>query len=134
MDPVWLTGDIVLALHDEASAEFGEMSGVRDTGLLESALAKPRNLIAYGDDPSLFDLAAAYCVGIARNHPFVDGNKRTAFLAAAVFLELNGYLMTPSEVEVVEKMVQVAEGKVDQANLANWFKRNAKRIRGRKQE
>ena len=129
MDPVWLTGDIVLALHDEASAEFGGPSGVRDTGLLESALAKPRNLFAYGDDPSLFDLAAAYCIGIAKNRRFVDGNKRTAFLTAAIFLELNGYLVEPSEVEVVDKMIQVAEGKVGQANLAIWFKRNASKKR-----
>jgi death on curing protein len=129
MDPVWLTGDIVLALHDEASAEFGGMSGVRDTGSFENALAKPRNLIAYGDDPSLFDLSAAYCIGIAKNHPFVDGNKRTAFLTAAVFLELNGYLIAPSESEVVEKMIQVAEGKIDQESLAVWFKRNASKKR-----
>ncbi len=131
MTPVWLSRADVLALHDEALAEYGGLSGVRDIGLLESALAKPRNLIGYGDAPSLFDLAAAYCVGIARNHPFADGNKRTAFLASVVFLELNGYLIAPSEVEVVEKIIQAAEGKADEVNLALWLKRNSSRKRGK---
>lgn len=131
MEPVWLTEAVVLALHDEALAEFGGLRGVRATGLLESALAKARNLVAYGDDPLLFDLATAYCVGIAKNHPFVDSNKRTAFLAAAVFLELNGYLIAPSEVEVVEKMIQVAEGKIAAANLSQWLKSNASPSPGR---
>jgi len=130
MDAVWLTGADVLALHDEALAEFGGRSGVREVGLLESALARPRNLSAYGDDRSLFDLAAAYCVGIAKTHPFVDGNKRTAFLTAAVFLELNGYVIAPSEVEVVEKVIQVAKGKVDEAKLALWFEGSASRKQG----
>ncbi len=127
MAPVWLTANDVLALHDEAMAQFGGSGGVRDASLLKSALAKPRNLIAYGRSPSPFDLAAAYCVGIARNHPFIDGNKRTAFLAAAVFLELNGYLIAPSEVDVVEKITQVAAGKMDQAELGLWLRANARR-------
>jgi death on curing protein len=131
MVPVWLSPADVLALHDEALVEFGGVSGVRDIGLLESALAKPRNLIGYGATPSPFDLAAAYCLGIAKNHPFVDGNKRTAFLAAAVFLELNGYVIAPPEVEVVENMIQVAEGKADEVNLALWLRRNASRKRRR---
>lgn len=131
MEPVWLTGADVLALHDEALTEFGGRSGVRSTGLLESALAKPRNLFAYGRAPTLFDAAAAYCAGIARNHPFVDGNKRTAFLAAAVFLELNGFLLAPFEAEVVETVIRVAEGKLDEHKLALWFKRNARTKLGR---
>ncbi len=92
-------------------------------GLLESALAKPLNLMAYGTDVSLFDLAAAYCSGIARGHPFVDANKRTAFLAAAVFLDLNGYEIAPPEADVVATMIQVAEGRFDQIRLCAWFKR-----------
>ena len=98
MDRVWLSKADVLALHEEVLTEFGGMNGVRHLGLLESALARPRQPTAYGNDPSLFKLAAAYCVGIAKNHPFVDGNKRVAFLAAAVFLDLNGYVINPSEV------------------------------------
>jgi death-on-curing protein len=127
MARVWLTEAVVLALHDEALAEFGGPSGVRDAGLLRSALAKARNLSAYGKHPSLFDLAAAYCVGIAKNHPFVDGNKRTAFIAAAVFLELNGYLIAPSEAEVVETIMQVAAGKLDAPKLARWLKHHARK-------
>ena len=127
MARVWLTEAVVLALHGEALAEFGGAGGVRDQGLLESTLAKARNLSAYGKNPSPFDLAAAYCIGIAKNHPFVDGNKRTAFLAAAVFVELNGYLIAPSEVEVVETIIQVAAGEIRAPELARWLKRNAKR-------
>ena len=125
MKPAWLTRDEVIALHDEALAEFGGRA--RDVGLLESALARPRNLAAYGDDPSIFNLAAAYSVGIARNHPFVDGNKRMAFLAAAVFLDLNGYEVTPTEVEVVDTMVRLAQGALGQKRLSIWFKNVASR-------
>jgi len=121
--PAWLTSPEVLALHAEALAEFGGAPGARDLSLLESALAKPLNLMAYGTDISLFDLAAAYCAGIARGHPFVDGNKRTAFLAAAVFLDLNGYELAPPEADVVVTMIQIAEGRFDQLRLSAWFKR-----------
>ncbi len=127
MDRVWLSAADVLALHDEALAEFGGLSGMRDAGLLESAVAPPRNLIAYGDSPSLFACAASYCVGLARNHPFLDGNKRTAFLTAAVFLDLNGYLIEPSEQEVVETIVGVAQHEIDEAAAAQWLKRNSRR-------
>lgn len=132
MDRVWLSQVDILALHEEVLAEFGGSNGVRDLGLLESALAKPRHLAAYGNDPSLFELAAAYCVGIAKNHPFIDGNKRVAFLAAAVFLELNGYMINPSEAEAVEMIVQVAQTKPDEAGLALWLKRHARRKRLRR--
>ena len=123
MKPTWLTNPEVLALHAEALAQFGGAAGVRDLSLLESALAKPLNLMAYGKDISLFDLAAAYCIGIARGHPFVDGNKRTAFLAAAVFLDLNGYEIGPQEADVVATMIQTAEGRLDQVRLSVWFRR-----------
>jgi len=121
--PAWLTSPEVLALHAEALAEFGGAPGARDLSLLESALAKPLNLMAYGTDISLFDLAAAYCAGIARDHPFVDGNKRTGFLAAAVFLDLNGFELAPPEAEVVATMIQIAEGRFDQVRLSAWFER-----------
>lgn len=127
MKPTWLTSEDVLALHDEAVAEFGGLSGIRDAALLESAIVKPVNLLAYGHNPGLFELAAAYCVGIAKNHPFVDGNKRTAFLATAAFLELNGYDLEPPEVEVVETMLQVAQGLLDRRRLAKWLAAAARR-------
>src|SRR5260370_36390080 len=96
---------------------------MRDISLLETALAKPLNLMACGTDISLFDLAAAYCTGIARGDPFVDGNKRTAFLVAAVFLDLNGYEIAPAEADVVTTMIQIAEGRFDQMRGSAWFKR-----------
>ena len=119
----------MLALHDEALAEFGGMDGLRDAGLLDSSLAKPRNLAAYRRRTSVFDLAAAYCIGVARNHPFIDGNKRTAFLAAAVFLDLNGYVIEPSEESVVETMLLVAEGSLSRARVSSWLKSCAKKER-----
>lgn len=123
MKPAWLTSLEVLALHAEALAEFGGAPGARDLSLLESILAKPLNPMAYRTDISLFDLAAAYCAGIARGHPFVDGNKRTGFLAGAVFLDLNGYELAPPEADVVATMIQIAEGRFDQVRLCAWFKR-----------
>ena len=127
MKAVWLTREDVIALHDEVLAAFGGRAGVRDVGLLESALAKPPNLADYGERPSLFDLAAAYCTGIAKSHPFIDGNKRTAFLTAAVFLDLDDYLLAPSEVDVVEQMVQVAEAGLERVALSAWFRSCAKK-------
>lgn len=131
MNPVWLSVADVLALHDEAMAEFGGAGGLRDAGLLESALARPRNRVAYGKRPTVFDLAGAYCVGVARNHPFVDGNKRVAFLVAAVFLDLNGYRLTAAELDVVETIGRVAEGRISETALSAWFKRNSRSKRGR---
>jgi len=123
----WLTRAEVIALHDEALAQFGGRGGVRDRGLLESALAKPRKLVAHGDTPSIFDRAAAYCIGIAGSRPFADGNKRTAFLAAAVFLDLNGYEITATEAEVVDTMIQVANGALGRQRLSIWFNETASR-------
>jgi death on curing protein len=123
--PEWLSASDVIALHDEAVAEYGGLGGLRDRPLLESAVARPQNLTAYAADASLFDLAAAYCAGIAKNYPFVDGNKRAAYQAAVVFLELNGYLATPPQVEIVEMMVRVAEGKAAERDIAEWLSRNS---------
>src|ERR1035441_3594029 len=97
-EPQWLLRETVLAMQERLLAEFGGLSGVRDAGLLDSAMARPQQLSAYGQ-PSLFDLAAAYAYGLVRNHPFVDGNKRIAFIAAVVFLELNGRRFTASRSE-----------------------------------
>ncbi len=123
-EPEWLVEDVVLALHAELIAEHGGLGGVRDRGLLDSALARPRNLLAY-DDPSLFELAAAYGFAIVRNHPFVDGNKRTALMAIYVFLRLNGYRLTAPEVEAVAVFRDLAAGDLDEASLARWIEANA---------
>jgi len=124
----WIDKHLLLLLHDESLAEHGGASGIRDEGLLESALARPLNLAAYGK-PDVCDLAAAYTVGLAKNHPFVDGNKRAAFLAAGLFLELNGRRLTATQVEATHAMLAVAAGTMDQAALAEWIRRNSKRRR-----
>ena len=117
----WVEKDVVLAIHDEQLAEHGGMKGLRDESLLLSALARPQNLAAYGT-PDVADLAASYAVGIARNHAFIDGNKRTALVVAAgVFLPLNGYKLTASDGETVRVMLTVADGSTAEQELALWF-------------
>ncbi len=118
MEPKWLTKKMVLALHAESAAEFGGASGLRDAGLLESALDRPRNLFAYGDDPSIFDLAAAYCAGIVKNHPFIDGNKRAGLLSVRAFLLRNGTLFEAKESDEVTSMMALAAGEIDEPALA----------------
>lgn len=105
-------------------AAFGGADGVRDEGLLESALARPENLAAYGD-PDVFDLAAAYAFGIVRNHAFVDGNKRTAFVTAALFLDLNGKSLAAPEPEATATMLAFASGEVSEAEFAAWLRENS---------
>jgi len=119
----WLSLGSVLAMHNVLLAEHGGSSGVRDQGLLESALAKPRNRSVY-TDATTFELAAAYCYGIVKNHPFVDGNKRTGFMSAYTFLSLNGHSLIASEPEVVLTIEQVAAGELSEATLATWFEKN----------
>lgn len=114
----------VSAMHGELIAEYGGSTGVRDAGLLSSALARPQNQAAYGD-PSVFDLAAAYAFGVIRNHPFVDGNKRTGFLAAYVFLDLNGWELKASETDTVSAVVALAEAEMDEAGFSEWIKGNS---------
>lgn len=121
----WLTREMVLAIHAEAIVNFGGLPGVRDAALLDSALDKPKNLFAYGEKPSLFDLAAALCVRIVKNHPFLDGNKRTGLLAARAFLFLNGQVFEPTEVDEVNMMVGVADGTVDVVMLASQLARSS---------
>jgi len=125
--PEWLTATDVIGLHDEAVAEYGGLGGDRDRPLLESAVARPQNLASYGANPSIFEFAAAYCVGITKNHPFVDGNKRAGYQAAVVFLELNGYLATPPQVEIVDTMLRAAQGQAAERDVAEWLSRNSKR-------
>jgi len=120
IEPVWVRLDAILAAHDDQLAEHGGGTGIRDQGLLESALARPRNLFAYGE-ASLAKLAAAYAFGIARNHPFVDGNKRTALVAAEAFLGLNGFDLTATDVEAVSVFLSLAAGEMTEEQLAAWF-------------
>jgi death-on-curing protein len=120
----WIGEPLVRALHSEQLAAHGGGAGVRDAGLLDSALQRPRNLAAYGA-PDAAALAASLAYGIARNHPFVDGNNRTAFVAAAVFLELNGFHVTMSEADVVLTILALAAGDLTEAALADWFRTNA---------
>ncbi len=117
----WLTRDMVAAFHRESIARFGGDDGIRDEGLLESALARPQNRGAYEENPSIFELAADYCEGIVRNHPFVNGNKRAGLLAARVFLSLNGYRFEPQEAATVRMIWGLAAGEVDGATLARWL-------------
>jgi death on curing protein len=128
-EPVWLLREFIIAIHERLIAEYGGSSGLRDEGLLESALARPLHLFHYAH-PSLVELAAAYAVGIAKNHAFIDGNKRTAFVAAAVFLSRNGLRLTAPEAEATVAMVGVAEGSMTEAQFASWLKDHSKRILG----
>ena len=125
--PKWVTASIATAIHDEAIYEFGGLAGVRDSGLLQSALNRPRNLLAFKPESSIFELAAALCVGIAKDHPFHDGNKRTALLATRAFLYLNGQELEPTQADEVTTLVAVADGSLDERRLAEWLKRNSSR-------
>ena len=119
-EPVWLSPELVIAIHDEQLAEFGGASGLRDAGALESALARPLNRYHY-DNTELASLAAANGFGLSRNHAFVDGNKRTAFLAIVTFLGLNGVDFDVPEPEAVVMMLALAAGEVDEDGLALWI-------------
>ena len=122
-EPVWLTVDLVVAIHDEQLRQFGGAEGLRDLGALESALGRPKNKWAYeGND--LAGLAAAHAFGIARNHPFVDGNKRVALLALVTFLGLNGIEFVADESEAVVIMRDLAAGAIDEDGLTRWVRNN----------
>jgi len=125
--PQWLSPMLVAAIHDEAIYEFGGLSGIRDEGLLESAVARPRNRLAHEPRSTIFELAATLCVGLAKDHPFLDGNKRTALLATRAFLFLNGYSFEPAEADEVTTMMAVADGSLDEASIGAWLKRNSAR-------
>ena len=124
-EPAWLTTEIITAIHSQQVAQHGGPDGVRDEGLLEPALARARQKHAYGD-PTIPEMAAAYAFGIARNHPFVDGNKRTALMAAYVFLRLNGFVLDASEVETAVTFRSLAAGEIDEIQLADWLTANSK--------
>lgn len=121
--PVWLRREAVLATHERLLSEFGGASGVRDEGLLDSALARPENLIAY-EHPTIFELAAAYAFGIVKNHPFIDGNKRTGFTSAIIFLERNGHSFGASEADATIQTLALAAGDLSEAGHAAWLRAN----------
>lgn len=127
--PRWISKTFVLALHGRLLAEHGGAMGIRDEGLLESALASPRNNAEYAD-VDVFDLAAAYAFALTSNHPFVDGNKRVAFAAAGVFLELNGHRLIASEVDAVEAMLALSRGELGAREFAWWLRGNSERREG----
>ena len=125
-EPKWISTAIATAIHDEAIYEFGGLAGIRDMGLLESALDRPRNLLAHESGASVFRLAAALCVGIAKNHPFNDGNKRTALLVTRAFLYLNAQELEPSQADEVATLVAVDDGSLTEQDLASWLERNSR--------
>ena len=124
-EPVWIDRNVVLAMHDELLFEFGGASGFRDEALLDSALARPQNLFLY-ETPDLFALAAAYIHGIVRNHPFVDGNKRTGFVVGGIFLERNGKILMASEAEATAIILDLASRKIKEEELAAWLRKNCR--------
>jgi death-on-curing protein len=122
-EPFWLTRQMIIAIHDEQLAIHGGASGLRDDGMLESALDRPRNRWAY-EKAELAELAATYAFGIARNHPFVDGNKRTALLALYTFLGVNGFEFVVSEAEAAAMILALAAGEVNEEGLIRWIRDN----------
>ena len=123
MSFIWIEESVVWAIHEAQLAEHGGSVGVRDAGLLVSAMGRPINLAAYGT-PDVAACAAAYGYGIARNHPFIDGNKRTAFVCTELFLALNGYALVASDVDCVMIMLAVAAGEMDETEFAAWLRAN----------
>jgi death-on-curing protein len=120
-EPNWVLDETVLAIHNRQIAEHGGLSGVRDAGALASALGRPKNKFAYAE-PDIFDLAAAYGFGIATNHPFADGNKRTAYVVSVLFLALNGYRVEASQDEKYRTFLDLAAGNLAEESLAAWFR------------
>jgi death-on-curing protein len=125
-EPYWLSREECLALHEMMLSEYGGSGGLRDDNMLESALAKPRQLFAYGK-PTMSDLAASYVFGIVKNHPFIDGNKRTGFMLGAGFLERNGWEFHASEAEAAVRTLALAAGEMSGAEFAAWLKANSRR-------
>jgi death on curing protein len=124
-EPLWLSETVVRAIHLDQVRQHGGAHGVREEGLLQSALDRPRNRYHYDSAADLVDLAAAYGFGIARNHPFIDGNKRVAFQSMYVFLRINGRVVTAAEAEVVKVMLALAAGETTESELASWLRENS---------
>ncbi len=127
-EPYWLTREECLALHEMMVAQYGGALGLRDEFLLESALAKPKNVFAYGH-PTMADLAAGYATGIVKNHPFLDGNKRTGFMMGAGFLERNGFEFFASEADAAIRTLALAAGEMTESAYAAWLETNSRRLK-----
>ena len=123
-EPNWVDRQVLIAIQNELLNRFGGLAGIRDEGLLDSAINKPKNLIAYGQ-PTVFELAASYATGLVKNHPFLDGNKRSGFMAAYVFLGANGWSLEATEEEAVLETLALAAGERAEADYAAWLARNS---------
>jgi len=123
---VWVLREAVVAVHEQLVAAFGGSAGIRDAGLLESALARPESLFSYGR-PTIFDLAASYGFGLVKNHPFVDGNKRIGFTVAIMFLELNGYRFNATEADATVRTLALAASDIGEAEYAAWLEAHCRR-------
>ena len=130
-EPLWIEERDALAIHDRLIAIHGGATGLRDRGLLQSAIARPRQHHAYADDTDIIAMAALYTAGIVGNHPFVDGNKRTGFVVGVLFLELNGFDFNASEEDATHAVWKLAAGTLDERAYATWLRANVKRKRGR---
>ena len=124
-ESLWIEERDALALHDRLLALHGGAVGIRDNALLKSALARPQQIDAYADSPDWIDLAAAYTAGIVRNHPFIDGNKRTGFVVGILFLELNGYRFSANEADAAQAVLALAAGTLDEAGYAAFLRANS---------
>lgn len=124
-EPDWVLDEVVFAVHQILLSEHGGGSGVRDKALLASALARPKQRYEYEPEATIFELAASYSFGLAKNHPFIDGNKRVALAVGAVFLEINGFTLNSPEPETVIIFEQLASGNITESELANWYKLNS---------
>jgi death-on-curing protein len=128
-EPVWIDKRDALVLQDRLLALHGGAAGLRDHALLESALARPQQHFAYAESPDIVDMATAYTAGIVRNHPFVDGNKRTGFVVGILFLELNGYRFTASQEDAARAVVELAAGNLDEAGYSAFLRANVARLK-----
>lgn len=124
-EPRWISKKALLLLHEESLAAFGGARGLRDEGLLDSALARPQNTHAYKAESTVADLAASYAYGLAKNHAFVDGNKRAAFLSIGLFLAINGYRLKADQVDAIKTILAVASGELDEQGLSAWIADNS---------
>lgn len=127
-NPVWLLSEAVIVVQEMQISRFGGSDGLRDAGLLESALARPVNKQAYEPEATVFELAAAYGFGLARNHPFVDGNKRIAFAAMAMFLSENGFELAPEKMDALKTILKLAAGELEEDELAGWVEKNCRQV------
>ena len=126
----WLDREIILAIHEEQLAQHGGGVGIRDEGLIDSALGRPQNIAVYNPEADLCDLAAAYAYGIAKNHPFIDGNKRTAYVAMELFLIEHGMLLTAEDGDAVVTFLGLAAGEITEEQLAAWIRKNVEAATG----